>query len=369
MSIKTQIDRINNEVGTQTDLIAQISAALEGKAGGSGGITPTGTLAITENGTFDVTEYASAEVNVPSDMPDTVDQATPSIAVSTDGLITASATQTAGYVEAGTKSATKQLTTQAAETITPGTSNQTAVASGRYTTGEVTVEGDSNLVAENIKSGVSIFGVSGSYTGSGGDGSTDIEDALITRTLSGTYTNSRITTIGDYAFCGNENLTGVSFPNVVDTERYAFSDCTALVEVEMPKLQDVGIHAFENCTSLSRVNLPAVTYIDAAAFAYCTSLATADFPNVEMMYFGVFDGCSALVALILRKSQVAALYTAGAFYNTPIESGAGYIYVPSAIVDSYKADSVWKKFADQFRALEDYTVDGTTTGALDESKI
>lgn len=66
-------------------------------------------------------------------------QATPSITVSSSGLITASATQTAGYVSAGTKSGTKQLTTQAAKTITPSKSSQTAVASGRYTTGAVTV--------------------------------------------------------------------------------------------------------------------------------------------------------------------------------------------------------------------------------------
>ena len=66
-------------------------------------------------------------------------QATPSITVSSSGLITASATQIAGYVSAGTKSGTKQLTTQAATTITPSTSSQTAVASGRYTTGVVTV--------------------------------------------------------------------------------------------------------------------------------------------------------------------------------------------------------------------------------------
>ena len=123
----------------------------------------------------------------------TATQATPSISVSSSGLITASATQSAGYVSAGTKSATKQLTTQAAKTVTPSTSSQTAVASGRYTTGAVTVAavptqtksatpkassqtispdsgkflssvtiaGDTNLKAENIKSGVSIFGVTG----------------------------------------------------------------------------------------------------------------------------------------------------------------------------------------------------------------
>lgn len=96
----------------------------------------------------------------------TATQATPSISVSSSGLITASATQSAGYVSSGTKSATKQLTTQAAKTVTPGTSNQTAVASGRYTTGTVTVSGDANLVAGNIKSGTSIFGVTGAYVDS-----------------------------------------------------------------------------------------------------------------------------------------------------------------------------------------------------------
>lgn len=100
----------------------------------------------------------------------TATQATPSISVSSAGLITASATQSAGYVSAGTKSATKQLTVQAAKTVTPTTSNQTAVASGRYTTGAITVKGDANLKAENIKSGVSIFGVAGSYEGSGSGG-------------------------------------------------------------------------------------------------------------------------------------------------------------------------------------------------------
>lgn len=84
------------------------------------------------------TAYVNGE-KVTGTMP-AVTQATPAITInSSTGLITASATQTAGYVASGTKSGTKQLTTQAAKTITPSTSNQTAVSSGVYTTGTITV--------------------------------------------------------------------------------------------------------------------------------------------------------------------------------------------------------------------------------------
>ena len=90
-----------------------------------------------------------------------VTQATPSISVSSSGLITASASQAEGHVAAGSKSATKQLTTQSGTTITPGTSIKTAVASGRYTTGAVYVSGSENLKPSNIKKNVGIFGVLG----------------------------------------------------------------------------------------------------------------------------------------------------------------------------------------------------------------
>lgn len=95
----------------------------------------------------------------------TATQATPTISVNSSGLITASSTQSAGYVTAGTKSATRQLTTQTGKTITPGRTQQTAVSSGRYTTGNVYVAGDTDLVAANIKKGVNIFGVAGTYEG------------------------------------------------------------------------------------------------------------------------------------------------------------------------------------------------------------
>lgn len=99
----------------------------------------------------------------------TATQATPSISISTRGLITASAMQSEGYVSAGTKSATNQMTTQKGKDVYPGTTRKLAVAAWRYTIGDIYVNGDSNLTAGNIKKGVSIFGVAGSYEGSGAE--------------------------------------------------------------------------------------------------------------------------------------------------------------------------------------------------------
>ena len=115
---------------------------------GSGNLTASGASIIVPAG------YYPSQV---SKSVATVTQATPSISVSSNGLITASATQSAGYVSSGTKSATRQLTTQAGKTITPSTYTQTAVSSGRYTTGAITVSGSANLIADNIRDGVSIF--------------------------------------------------------------------------------------------------------------------------------------------------------------------------------------------------------------------
>lgn len=61
----------------------------------------------------------------------------------------------------------KPTATKAATTYTPSTSNQT-IAAGTYCSGAQTIKGDANLVAGNIKSGVSIFGVAGKYEGEGG---------------------------------------------------------------------------------------------------------------------------------------------------------------------------------------------------------
>ena len=158
---------VSNDADT-SDATATANDVLNGKtfyANGSKltGNIPTKTASNLTSSGATVTVPAGYYASQVSKSVATATQATPSISVDSAGLITASATQSAGYVSSGTKSATKQLTTQAAQTITPGTSNKT-IASGRYLTGTQTIKGDSNLIASNIKSGVSIFGVAGSLT-------------------------------------------------------------------------------------------------------------------------------------------------------------------------------------------------------------
>ena len=76
------------------------------------------------------------------------------------------------------------VTKKSAATYTPKTSDQ-SIAASQYLSGAQTIKGDANLVAGNIKSGVSIFGVTGTYAGggsSGGSSNNNIEAYAITNT-------------------------------------------------------------------------------------------------------------------------------------------------------------------------------------------
>lgn len=132
--------------------------------------------------------------------------------------------------------------------------------------------------------------------------------------------------------------------------------------IKYAKLLDRSIDVYTNGT---------LTKIGRNAFYVCYKLTKADFPAATSIDQYAFYNCSALTALILRSETLCTLTSTNAFNSSAIKNGTGYIYVPRALVDSYKADSKWAAVVvtNQFRALEDYTVDGTITGELDSTKI
>ena len=279
----------------------------------------------------------------------TVTQATPSISVNSSGLITASATQSTGYVTSGTKSATKQLTTQAAKTVTPGTSNQTAVSSGVYTTGAITVKGDSNLVASNIKSGVSIFGITGNYTGggsgSGGDASKLAEYAagILTEITASDLVGA--TSIGTDAFYGCSSLTSVVIPNsVTSIGRNAFNSCSGLTNVVIGNsVESIGMYAFRNCTKLLSVIIPSsVSEINSGAFGDCYGLTSVEIRG-GVQRINAFAGCTSLKRLDCSTYTSIPVLASSTLFSSA--SSDFQIKVPANLIDSWKTATNWSNYA------------------------
>ncbi len=238
--------------------------------------------------------------------------------------------------------------------------------------------------------------IDGIETGGGGD--TTIEDGLITGTLP-EYTNDRVESVGQYAL-GYLNVESVNLPSVTECEPNAFSRCT-MKSVNLPNLTTAGSNAFYNCNYLQTVNLPSLTGMkestDSSLFYGCINLTRACLPlyagnlnqtfygcivlkeldigNVYTFYTNGLKNCKMLKVIIIRKESVASISKINCFDGTPFAEGGtgGWCLVTRARIEEYQNATNWSSLyaagTCTFLPLEDYTVDGTTTGELDWDKI
>jgi hypothetical protein len=208
-----------------------------------------------------------------------------------------------------------------------------------------------------------------------------VMSSIIDRSIT-EFRDSTLEKLGNNAFRNCTVLETVDLPNVTTCSSQIFYACSKLKNINFPKLSTITAYMFAGC-AVSDVCFPEVTTIESTAFNDARSLKKADFPKLTAIkgtnHFGFYNGKTCLTALILRSETMCTLENTGTFGSTvpmtAIAAGTGYIYVPKALLSDedetkdYRRATNWSTFGTQFRALEDYTVDGTITGELDETKI
>ena len=109
-----------------------------------------------------------------------------------------------------------------------------------------------------------------------------IVDKSITE-LPGTYLEG-ITSIGDYAFYGCQNLALTSLPeSLTSIGSYAFSGCLNLALTSLPRgVTTLGDECFYGCTKLTTLTFNGTpNSISSNAFNFCNNLTTINVPWSE----------------------------------------------------------------------------------------
>ena len=152
----------------------------------------------------------------------------------------------------------------------------------------------------------------------------------------------------------------------------AFQYCNGITSMYAPEVTSVGNSSCTNMTGIKKLVLPKCKSIGNSSWSSCSALAWVDLGACTSLVNYALRNNTKLSTLIIRSTIMCALSNS-ALTNTAIWSGKGHVYVPAALIPSYQTATNWKTIhaasAATFRALEDYTVDGTITGELDESKI
>ena len=175
------------------------------------------------------------------------------------------------------------------------------------------------------------------FVGADGTSKVSFMDASILENLASgiaidEYHDTQITSILNKYVLREANIGVVDMPNVTSIVAQGFYGC---------KAREIRFEGLESLPTGS-------------TFIMMTNLTKAVIgAKLTQLTQQVFNGCSALATLVLRYDGVVTMAN-DVLKNTAIANGTGYVYVPSAQVDNYKANSGWSAYANQIRAIEDY---------------
>lgn len=114
---------------------------------------------------------------------------------------------------------------------------------------------------------------------------------------------------------------------------------TNISMASLPECMILGPATFNRCTNLTSINLPKCKIIEEAAFSYCTKLSAVYLPSTEMCHIKEWSGG---IQTVFGQTPIVDSSYLGYF---------GSIYVPSNLVDTYKTDSEWSRYADRITSI------------------
>ena len=192
--------------------LSGITAAAEDILAGKKSVDATGaeiTGTMTNQGAWSTTKTSNGDVPIPAGFHNGSGKVSVNVSTSTSageldtpsisfdkqlGRFTAtSKVKTSGYISTSdTTTKSYILTRYLGGEYTPTKESKTVSLTEKYCTGDVVIKGDNNLIPANIKNGISIFGVAGSYTGDGANVLSITSDRTWNSTLDSSFDYHRI---------------------------------------------------------------------------------------------------------------------------------------------------------------------------------
>lgn len=217
------------------------------------------------------------------------------------------------------------------------------------------------------------------YGGGGGDQL--FADLAANKIVNLDYTDETMAvSVRLYMFAGCTNLVTAKlyFPYMSTFPNNGFEGCTKLTDVDIKGRywNSGGTRMFYGCTALKRIRMRSrCNYFPSNFIDNCSSLEVFDIESVQNSYSylpaNIFRYCqNTLKHIIIRQvdgggiysSQITRYNTTNATYDP--KNAELKIYVPRALVDTYKTAANWSRLASHFVALEDFTTDGTRSGEI-----